>query len=484
MAGQFGVTPLVVQRRLKLANVAPEFIALYRKDSLKLDHLIVLQSPTITTNRRQAWQALPNYDRSPDALRRALTESEISARESIVRLVSLKAYEKAGGAIRRDLFADDQDEGFVTDPELLRRLATEKLDKAAAQLKEDGYGWVEVIPELDYATLSAFGRVQSTLRDATAKEQAKLDALNKKLSDIEEQAQAAEGDEDRQSEFSDQADDIEAEIDALQDKRRVPDPQQQVLAGAVVSIGSNGKLQINEGLLKPEDAKRFTREQKAALKPAFPTGPRIHSAALVRRLTAHKTLALQATLAQRPDIALVALTHRLVLRTFFNAGYSVENVVQIDTEATPLDQYAPDVKGCKAHAALVEQETVLRAALPDDPATLFAWLLQQPQDAVLRLCAYCVAKTLNGVSADEGSHVLDALANAAGLDMREFWAPTAENYLGSLPKARILDAVREAVSPEAAATLTALKKAGLTTAAEKKLAGTGWLPGPLRGHAA
>ena len=32
-------------------------------------------------------------------------------------------------------------------------------------------------------------------------------------------------------------------------------------------------------------------------------------------------------------VALVALAHRLALKTFFNAGYSVENVVQIDTEA-------------------------------------------------------------------------------------------------------------------------------------------------------
>jgi hypothetical protein len=56
--------------------------------------------------------------------------------------------------------------------------------------------------------------------------------------------------------------------------------------------------------------------------------------------------------------------------------------------------------------------------------------------------------TVNGVSADEGSHALDALADAAGLDMRDWFTPTAENYLGSLPKVRILDVVRDAVSPE------------------------------------
>jgi len=40
VAARFGVTPLVVQRRLKLANVCPMFIALYREDAITLDHLL------------------------------------------------------------------------------------------------------------------------------------------------------------------------------------------------------------------------------------------------------------------------------------------------------------------------------------------------------------------------------------------------------------------------------------------------------------
>jgi ParB family chromosome partitioning protein len=53
-------------------------------------------------------------------------------------------------------------------------------------------------------------------------------------------------------------------------------------------------------------------------------------------------------------------------------------------------------------------------------------------------------------------------------------------YLGRIPKDRILDAVREATSPEVAATLVNLKKGECAKAAEKKLAGTNWLPEPLR----
>ena len=481
VAGQFGVTPRVVERRLKLANVAPEFLALYRKDAIKLDHLMALAITDDHDKQRKAWESLPKYDRHPDSLRRVLTESEISLREPIVKFVGLKTYEKAGGLIRRDMFAEQEDDGYVMDAELLRRLATEKLEKAAAQLKEAGYPWVEIIPELDYATLSTFGHVQSVFREPNAKEQKKLDALKAKQAELDREIEAAGEDEDKQEELSAQADAIEAEIHVLMERLKVADPQQQAVAGAIVSIGHGGDLDIKEGLLKPEDAKRFKREKKADTKAASPTGPRIHSAGLTRRLTAHRTLALQATLAQRPDVALIALTHRLVLQTFFKEGFWGENVVQIDTDEPTFDPYAPDVKDCKAQGALAEQAAALRESLPDDPATLFAWLLQRPQDEVLKLCAYCVATTINGVTDDEGSHALDALANAAGLDMNRWWVPTADNYLNSLPKARILDAVREAVSPEIAATLTSLKKGALAQAAEKRLAGTGWLPKPLRG---
>jgi ParB family chromosome partitioning protein len=484
VAAHFGVTPLVVQRRLKLANVAPDFIALYRKQEIDLSQLMALAICDDHEKQKHVWTNLPKYDRHPESLRRALTENEISVREPIVKFVGLKAYEKAGGFVRHDLFAEKQADGFVTDPELLRDLAAEKLKKAAARLADEGHAWVEVIAQLDYATLSTFGRVQSILRDATPKERAKLDALNQKLAEVEQQVTAAEDDEDRFSALSDKADEIAAEIEALEEKRQVSDPEQQALSGAIVSIGRSGDLEVNRGLLRPEDAKRFAREDKGAITSASPSGPRVHSAALMRRLTANKTLALQVTLARRPAVALSALTHRLVLRTFFNSSHRVPDVVQIETKKTALGEYASDIRGCKAQVALAELGETLRSGLPTDPAILFAWLLEQPTAEVLQLCAYCVAITVNGVSDDENDHSLDALADAAGLDMRDWFAPNADNYLGSVPKARILEVVREAVSPEAAATLAQLKKAALIQEAEKRLAGTGWLPSPLRGQVA
>jgi ParB family chromosome partitioning protein len=54
------------------------------------------------------------------------------------------------------------------------------------------------------------------------------------------------------------------------------------------------------------------------------------------------------------------------------------------------------------------------------------------------------------------------------------------SYLGRVTKARNGEAVREAVSDEAAERIGSLKKPDMATEAEALLAGKGWLPSLLR----
>ena len=84
------------------------------------------------------------------------------------------------------------------------------------------------------------------------------------------------------------------------------------------------------------------------------------------------------------------------------------------------------------------------------------------------------------MSGREADTTGDALAAAVGLDMADWWTPTAGSYLTQVPKARIVKAVTEAVSVEKAAPLAKLKKGEAVAAAEALLQGTRWLPSPLR----
>ena len=89
------MTPLVVQRRLKLANVAPEFLVMYRegKSGLTLEHLMALAVVDDHQRQQQVWKELPEGRRSPDALRIALTQDEVPMSDPVARFVTRKAYE-------------------------------------------------------------------------------------------------------------------------------------------------------------------------------------------------------------------------------------------------------------------------------------------------------------------------------------------------------------------------------------------------------
>jgi ParB family chromosome partitioning protein len=204
---------------------------------------------------------------------------------------------------------------------------------------------------------------------------------------------------------------------------------------------------------------------------------------MTRRLTAHRTLALQACLAEQPKVALLALTHRLVLRELYGQGSNALSALQIRTESVPLRQDAPDLEAAKAYGQLQAQREKLRAQLPQADR-LFQWLTEQPAEAQLELLAFCVALAVNGVQSDDSESPFDELAAAAGLDMRQWWTATASGYFNALPKAAILSAVREATSSDNAKPLELLKKANLAKSAEEKVVGTGWLPALLRANAA
>lgn len=292
-----------------------------------------------------------------------------------------------------------------------------------------------------------------------------------------------EEDEDQYADLEAQIEAVESDIDLLNQRMQVPAREQVAVAGAVVTIDRSGKLRIERNLLKPADKARFAHAEKAAARAAM-GGPRIHSAALVRRLTAHRTLALQAELVQQPMTAAIALTHRLVLDTFYSGSAWKRAALQIEVHATALKDQGADLEGCQAAATLAAHRKSLEERLPDDPDALLSWLAKQSGGDLLAILAYCVAVTVDGVQSGEGPSPLDPLAEAVQLDMRRWWQAKADTYFASVSKARILEVVREAVSPEAASALALMKKAPLSKAAEARVATTGWLPSLLRTEAA
>ena len=140
-----------------------------------------------------------------------------------------------------------------------------------------------------------------------------------------------------------------------------------------------------------------------------------------------------------------------------------------------------------AARTLAEHHAHWQGLLPRQAADLWATLVGLDADSRAALLAVCVGRGVNALvqpwdrRAGAVAHA-DCLATHLGLDMAADggWTPTVGNYLGRVTKARILAAVREARGEAAAERIASLRKPEMAEAAERLLAGAGWLPTPLR----
>jgi ParB family chromosome partitioning protein len=493
IAADFGVMPLVVQRRLKLANVSPRLLADYRADEVSLDQLMALAITDDHAAQETAWYESPQWQRSPQALRDHLTHEEIEAgRDALARFVGAEAYEAAGGGLRRDLFSDAQQGVYLTDPGLLDTLARHKLAAVAETVQAEGWGWVEVAPRATASDLHALQRARRTRRDPNrteGKRIAKLEAKQAELQDRLDDEEAELSDDGVQA-LQEELDRLGNELDAIEQGLMLYASGVVEMAGAVVAVDHQGGVVVHRGLLREEQAKvlRAQERQEAGARTGVDVGeggPGAEgdepakagiSEKLAKRLSAHRTAALQAEVARHPQVALVAVVHRLALRAIFDAHGSGGSPLNIS--ASPQDglaQHAPDMAEAPAAVGLRKVREAWAARLPEDPEALFAELLALPQQELLSLLAVCVASTVGAVVSCEDEVPAVALARAVNLDMHDWWTPTAEGYFAQVSKAKALEAV-QAFAPDQVHRLAKLKKAQIASEAERLAAGTGWLP--------
>lgn len=179
------------------------------------------------------------------------------------------------------------------------------------------------------------------------------------------------------------------------------------------------------------------------------------------------------------------MTAQLAIKAFGRGYESLVFDEVFDARATcnhhELSQSAEDLDGSLSWAQLQEQREGWRALLPERAHDRFPWLLSQPPGVVLKLLAFLIAITVKGVyGAEPETQSNGALAQALGLDMREWWSVSGDSYLNHVSKGRIVEVVTEAVDASTANTLQTMKKADAMAKAEQVLTGKGWLPSVLR----
>ncbi|MDO3526403.1 ParB/RepB/Spo0J family partition protein [Ralstonia pseudosolanacearum] len=493
IAADFSVTPLVVQRRLKLANVSPRLMTDYRVDAVTLDQLMALAITDDHAAQESAFYDAPTWQRQPSALRERLTEREIDAyRHPLVRFVGLETYEASGGGIRRDLFAEGDAGVYLTDAALLERLAQDKLAGIAAEVKAEGWAWVDATPGVTHADLHAFQRAPRERREPTKREAQRIEKLQTKMQEVGEAldvAQEAE-DEEKADALQEEGEALGEQLQALEDGLLDYSPNVKAAAGTVVTIDRNGAALIHRGLLREAEAKALRTLER--LRQGFGSedaenddegdmadeakAPAM-SDRLAQRMSTHRTAALQIEIARHPQVALAALVHGMVQAVLQESQYGHDLPLGVRlTVQDRLEGMAPDWPESPASVALRELQQAWASKLPEDSAELFAALLAMEQDELVKLLAVCVASTVDVVTPRATPHQPGAeLAQAVGLDMAAWWQPTAEGYFRHVPKAAILQAVGE-YAPEHVTRLAKLKKADIASEAERLADGTGWMP--------
>ncbi|SJZ78309.1 ParB/RepB/Spo0J family partition protein [Consotaella salsifontis] len=512
IAAAFFVSVNVVKQRLKLASVSPKLLDDYAKDGMTLAQLEAFSVSGDHERQEQVFERLQHaYDRQPYTIRRMLTEGAVRASDKRAQFIGLKAYVEAGGTVLRDLFQGD-DGGWLQDVALVDRLVVEKLAAEAEAIAAEGWKWIEVAPDFAYGHSFGLRQLRGEPMPLTAEEEAARDALQAEYDRLTEE----HSDADELPEAVDERlGELETALEGFEARPPAFDPDEVARAGTFVSIGHDGMLRVERGFVRPEDERPVEPEaapadaenadgvaatgdgdrDTATVEPSSPSpepekdeGLTPISDRLMTELTAHRTLALRQALGERPDVAFLAALHALTLKVFYT--YSLDSCLELDLKSAGFGIQVPGLADSASAEAIRRRHEDWAKVLPKEPGELWDALQAFDADSRSVLFAHVVSLSVNATHETWNrrpralAHA-DRLAEAVDLDMSAAgWTPTVESFLGRVTKAHILQAVADAKGQRAADRIAHLKKGDMAAEAETLLAGTRWLPEPLRtpGH--
>jgi ParB family chromosome partitioning protein len=523
IAAAFFVGVNVVKQRLRLASVSPTLLDVYAEDGMSLEQLMAFTVTSDHARQEQVWQAISgSWQKEPYQIRRMLTEKTVRASDRRAVFVGLDAYEAAGGVVLRDLFQSD-DGGWLEDVALLDRLFAEKLKTEAEKIAAEGWKWIEVAIDFPYGHTRGLRVLEGIAADLSPAEQATIEALNADYAKLEAEYDGAD---ELPDEVDERLGEIETALAAFDDRPVTFEPADIARAGVFVSIDAEGALSVDRGYVRPEDEAPIVEpgqegdDETGTASPdgVEPGAPVIQRAVitiggqvsepededddvvkplpdrLVTELTAERTLALRDKLATTPSVAFQAVLHKFCLDVF-SRYFASCSAMEVAVRSVTFPIQAKGLKDTPTAKAISERHKNWEERLPKDRADLWDWLTTLTGDDQAALFAHCASFGVNALyekadryGAGISSHGVEQrigeanhIARAVGLDMVEAgWRPTVENYLGRVPKRRILEAVREGAGERAAQLIDHLKKGDMAKEAERLLADSFWLPEPLR----
>lgn len=494
IAHAFGVSETVVNKRLKLANSSSVTLDGYRSGILTLSQL---EAFSVATSKKaqeklflhdEAGKKIENLHRywaldgkwnekNPKWIRDSLTAKDIRADDKRVLFVGVEEYEAAGGKTRRDLFVDDIFGIYILDEKLLDKLVQEKLQQLTAEVKAEGWQWVNAsgneLP-YQYSLSSKYEIAQPRSRKPGADAQKTIDDLKEKIKLLQkEYGDVDRGgfiDEEAYPDASAQEDILESQIKKLQEDAAVYAKTTLAIGGAMIGLDDTGTPRIMRGLIEKKDAAKAAKEKKKATKAKGKTGKGDDQKAasdntiaendelskdVLRDLSIHRTFAIGATLAGNPEAGLASLLHPMVLKVFYDAGLHVsETPVRIDHVETNLppvvDGFPSDTNTnddsfpVKGFAQLQRAKEKWLDKMPEDEEEVWQYLLGLKLVDLVDLAALLAGLATrdidqHGKSGDDATRIMQKF----NIDMAQWYTPGVDNLFGRLNKAQLASVIRD-----------------------------------------
>ena len=522
IAARFGVAERTVQKRVRLGGLPDEIIDAYREGRINADTATAFAVTADTEFARNIFKSLEDCGQlHGHAVRRAIGARRTRSDAPIARYVGLDAYRAAGGTIEDPLFEDDH--VAILDPELMEKLALQKLDAEAAKYADDWkwtaaqteFGWLD---QQNHLIADADTRAKFTGEEAAALKEAEetIEQAHARLDSFDSDLDAA-GREELWNIVT-QEQNRYAEIERARSDRDVYSDTVRAHAGVVVALDRDGDLEIHRGLVRAEDAAAYraaraperTGDADGTIGRPDPAGaPDVPDAPPAKRnggwtdalrndLRVMRTAAVRRVLARNPAVATDLI------------GFVLARIVGF---GRPHTGYEPPILAVRKEYQGVYASDAMKASEPMKhldpvPAVDLGWLAEPdaglafrayralPDEDRASVLAHAVA-TLT-VPRLAGDHDASPAHEEAVRDL-DVDFPAELAAIGAMPfdpdlvwsrmsKALILGAASDALGDDWAARHNGLKKADLVTATdaafrpdpardpEVEAAATRWLP--------
>lgn len=418
IAAAFGVTGQQVQRRLKIANVAADILAAYRKGELDNEDV---QAFAVTDNQEKqlaAYEQLRPNRLHPYHIRQLLTATAIEADDRLVKLVGLDNYKSRGGAVSTDLF---ENKVLLEDRELVEAMAQELMQAEADRLLPEGWKWVDINLEARH--------------DVTHLYPSRINARS---------------------------------------------AAKKALAGVCIFCSNTGTLHLTEGLVKKADMKAAfpaSKKKKDTAEGVETTDPQ----AVVQDLKNYRQQALQAYLIGRPDLAQELLHWRVadqVLRDSPSWGAGIgltADPVNFQWNRPPESE---EDTNAGRDLALAHGELNIEWIGHEEPDDRFrAWRALSAPDRQ-KITTYCMAVLLGQGTEHFGAMI----ASEMDFRVSDYWRHTVDNYYSRLNKSQLLALATKHLGEEWAATHAGKKKGELVELISSAEAMENFIPECLTWH--